>query len=234
MRFLRLGLVFERDRARSVRDSLHLVVRRRIVAAIDRSLAEQIELLEARGLLETVASVSGVISSLSTSTDVSSLFNELQSGLRAPLAGMGTAFGTSLFGLAGSLVLGFLDLQASQAQNRFYNDLEEWLSSLTRLSGGGPVGDGEQAVPALRKVLASSPALETRKRIEELVEKLTSGTLTVEQLRLIRAVETLERIGTPEARQVLRTLAQGAPGALPTREAEAALNRLADPPTPRP
>jgi hypothetical protein len=66
------------------------------------------------------------------------------------------------------------------------------------------------------------------------VEKLTGGTLTVEQLRLIRAVETLERIGTPEARQVLRTLAQGATGALPTCEADAALNRLADPPTPRP
>jgi hypothetical protein len=93
---------------------------------------------------------------------------------------------------------------------------------------------GEQAVPTLRKVLASSPPLETRKRVEELLEKLTGGTLTAEQLRLIRAVEALEWIGTPEARQVLRTLAQGAPGALPTREAEAALNRLAGPPAPRP
>ncbi len=93
---------------------------------------------------------------------------------------------------------------------------------------------GEQAVPALRKVLASSPALETRKRVEDLVEKLTGGTLTAEQLRLIRAVEALERIGTPEARQVLRTLAQGAPAALPTREAEAALKRLAGLPASRP
>ena len=50
---------------------------------------------------------------------------------------MATAFSSSLFGLAGSLVLGFLDLQAGQAQNRFYNDLEEWLSTYTRLSGGG-------------------------------------------------------------------------------------------------
>jgi WD40 repeat protein/beta-lactamase regulating signal transducer with metallopeptidase domain len=93
---------------------------------------------------------------------------------------------------------------------------------------------GEQAVPALRKVLASRPALETRKRVEQLVDKLTSGTLSAEQLRLIRALEALERIGTPEARQVLRTLAQGAPGALPTREAQAALNRLAHSPASRP
>ena len=49
---------------------------------------------------------------------------------------MATAFSSSLFGLAGSLVLGFLDLQAGQAQNRFYNDLEEWLSTHTRLSSG--------------------------------------------------------------------------------------------------
>jgi WD40 repeat protein/beta-lactamase regulating signal transducer with metallopeptidase domain len=86
---------------------------------------------------------------------------------------------------------------------------------------------GEQAVPALQKVLASSPALETRKRVEELLDKLTNGTLTSEQLRLVRAVETLERIGTPEAQRLLRTLAEGAPGTLPTREAEAALERLA-------
>ena len=70
---------------------------------------------------------------------------------------------------------------------------------------------GEQAVPALRKVLASSPTLEMRKRIEELLEKLTGGTLSTAQLRLVRAVEVLERIGTPEAREVLRTLAQGRP-----------------------
>jgi WD40 repeat protein len=87
---------------------------------------------------------------------------------------------------------------------------------------------GEQAVPALRQVLASSPPLETRKRTEELVDRLTGGTRTAEQLRLIRAVEALERIGTPEARQVLRALAQGAPGALPTREAQAALQRVKD------
>jgi hypothetical protein len=110
------------------------------------------------GLLETVGAVSGVIAGLSTATDVATLFNDLQSGLKAPLSGMGTAFGTSLLGLAGSLVLGFLDLQAGRAQNRFYNELEEWLSSLTRLSSGGPVADGDQAVPAYIQALLEQTA----------------------------------------------------------------------------
>jgi WD40 repeat protein/beta-lactamase regulating signal transducer with metallopeptidase domain len=85
---------------------------------------------------------------------------------------------------------------------------------------------GEQAVPALQKVLADQPALETRLRVEDLLDKLTGGTLTAEQLRVVRAVEALEKMGTPEARAVLRALAGGAPGALPTREARAALDRL--------
>jgi WD40 repeat protein/beta-lactamase regulating signal transducer with metallopeptidase domain len=84
---------------------------------------------------------------------------------------------------------------------------------------------GEQAVPALQKVLATSPPLETRKRVEELLDRLTGGTLTTEQLRVVRAVEALERMGTPEARRLLQVLAEGAPGALPTREAQAALAR---------
>jgi WD40 repeat protein/beta-lactamase regulating signal transducer with metallopeptidase domain len=86
---------------------------------------------------------------------------------------------------------------------------------------------GGQAVPALRQVLASTPPLETRRRVEELLDRLTGGTLTTEQLRLVRAVEALERMHTPEAGQLLRTLAAGAPGALATREAQAALDRLA-------
>jgi WD40 repeat protein len=85
---------------------------------------------------------------------------------------------------------------------------------------------GDQALPALRKLLASSPTLEVRQRAEALLDRLTTGALTTEQLRVVRAVEALERMGTPEARGLLRTLADGAPGALPTREAEAALSRL--------
>ncbi|KRA98120.1 flagellar motor protein MotA [Devosia sp. Root685] len=86
------------------------------------------------GLLETVSSVAGVINALDvTSADSASLFTNLKEGLAAPLAGMGTAFSSSLFGLAGSLILGFLDLQTSQAQNAFYTDLEDWMTSMTEL-----------------------------------------------------------------------------------------------------
>jgi hypothetical protein len=121
------------------------------------------------GLLETLRSVGGVISTLSIgSGDVGRAFNDLKNGLQAPIAGMGTAFSASLFGLAGSLVLGFLDLQAGQAQNRFYNDLEEWLSTYTRLSGGGPLSEaGDASVPAYIQALLEQTAdsLENLQRI---------------------------------------------------------------------
>jgi hypothetical protein len=121
------------------------------------------------GLLETLRSVGGVIGTLSIGAgDVGRAFNDLKNGLQAPIAGMGTAFSASLFGLAGSLVLGFLDLQAGQAQNRFYNDLEEWLSSYTRLSGGGPLSDaGDASVPAYIQALLEQTAdsLENLQRI---------------------------------------------------------------------
>ncbi|MEL6299816.1 MAG: flagellar motor protein MotA [Pseudomonadota bacterium] len=96
------------------------------------------------GLLGTIQAVGGTISALDTSSNDSVLiFQELKSGLAAPLGGMGTAFASSLFGLSGSLVLGFLELQASQAHNRFYNELEEWLSGITELTPGSDVS-GEQ------------------------------------------------------------------------------------------
>jgi len=84
------------------------------------------------GLIETVGSVGGVIKNLQVGGDAGSLFETLREGLAAPLGGMGISFSSSLFGLAGSLVLGFLDLQMSQAQNRFYTDLEDWLSTTVR------------------------------------------------------------------------------------------------------
>jgi hypothetical protein len=90
------------------------------------------------GLLETITSVGQTISSLNTKgSESAALFDELKAGLAAPLKGMGTAFASSLLGLSGSLVLGFLELQASQAQNRFYNELEEWLSGITELTPAG-------------------------------------------------------------------------------------------------
>jgi len=111
------------------------------------------------GLLDTLRAVGGVIGNLTVSgADAGQIFAELRDGLRAPLEGMGTAFSSSLFGLAGALVLGFVDLQASHAQNRFYNDLEEWLSGQTRLSSGALSGDGEGSGPAYIQALLENTA----------------------------------------------------------------------------
>ena len=120
------------------------------------------------GLLETVRSVGGVIGALDvTASDVARAFADLKAGLESPLHGMATAFSSSLFGLAGSLVLGFLDLQAGQAQNRFYNDLEEWLSTHTRLSSGSLAEAGEGSVPAYLQALLEQTAdsLESLQRL---------------------------------------------------------------------
>jgi hypothetical protein len=120
------------------------------------------------GLLETVRSVGGVLGGLTVGgSDAARAFADLKSGLESPLAGMSTAFSSSLFGLAGSLVLGFLDLQAGQAQNRFYNDLEEWLSTYTRLSGGQLGDGGDASVPAYIQALLEQTAdsLENLQRI---------------------------------------------------------------------
>ena len=111
------------------------------------------------GLLGTINEVGNAIGRLSVdTTDPAAMFSQLKEGLQGPLTGMGTAFGASLFGLSGYLVLGFLELQASQAQNRFYNELEDWLSAQTRLSSGGPVGDGDQSVPAYIQALLEQTA----------------------------------------------------------------------------
>jgi hypothetical protein len=113
------------------------------------------------GLLQTVSSVAAVIAGLQVGGgDAVTIFNDLKTGLEAPLSGMGTAFSSSLFGLAGSLLLGFLELQAGAAQNRFYNDLEDWLSTATRVSGGGAlsVGEGNQSVPAYIQALLETTA----------------------------------------------------------------------------
>jgi hypothetical protein len=111
------------------------------------------------GLLHTVSSVAAVINGMSLSGgDVNGMFAQLKSGLAGPLAGMGTAFSSSMFGLSGALILGFLDLTAGQAMNRFYNELEEWLAGLTRLSTGALGGDGESSVPVYVQALLEQTA----------------------------------------------------------------------------
>jgi hypothetical protein len=105
------------------------------------------------GLIETVGSVGKVIDGLKVG-DAGALFDTLKEGLAAPLGGMGISFSSSLFGLAGSLILGFLDLQSSQAQNRFYTDLEDWLATTVREYSGetaaGASGDLQNAIERLR------------------------------------------------------------------------------------
>ncbi|WP_417452974.1 flagellar motor protein MotA [Kiloniella sp.] len=123
------------------------------------------------GLLETVNAVGDTIAGLSTTADdPSAMFDELKSGLATPLSGMGTAFSSSLFGLAGSLVLGFLELQAGQAHNRFLNHLEEWLSGITKLSSGGPGAEGDQSVPAYISALLEQTA-ESLEKLERTMSR---------------------------------------------------------------
>lgn len=114
------------------------------------------------GLLTTVTSVGQTVHNLSVeSSDPVVVFQNLKAGLEGPLGGMGTSFSSSLFGLAGSLILGFLDLQAGQAQNRFYNELEEWLSTVTDLTGDHERGPGMLG--------------DTVKRLERIEQALTNG-----------------------------------------------------------
>lgn len=162
------------------------------------------------GLLQTISSVAEVISGLSVGGggDVGAVFSDLKRGLKEPLTGMGTAFSTSLFGLAGSLALGFLELQAGQAQNRFYNDLEDWLSGQTRLGGAVAGGEGDASVPAFVQALLEQTAdsLEALQRtldrseesrigandhITDLTEKLTALTeqMRAEQSLMIKLVD---------------------------------------------
>jgi hypothetical protein len=105
------------------------------------------------GLLQTVSTVGTTIGTLDTNTgDNVLLFDQLKEGLAGPLKGMGTAFSASMFGLSGSLILGFLDLQAGHAQGRFYNELEDWLSGITELQladGPGAAGVAPQVRFAL-------------------------------------------------------------------------------------
>ena len=105
------------------------------------------------GLIETVGSVGKVIDGLKVGGDAASVFDTLKEGLAAPLGGMGISFSSSLFGLAGSLILGFLDLQSSQAQNRFYTDLEDWLASTVREYGDGMGGEIQHAMERIRAVV---------------------------------------------------------------------------------
>ena len=122
------------------------------------------------GLLHTVSSVGNTIGSLDTSGGENvMLFDQLKEGLAGPLAGMGIAFSSSLFGLAGSLILGFLDLQAGHAQSRFYNELEDWLANVTELQSADA---GDSVPPQLRFAL-----MDMQRSLSDLSEKVEVGML---------------------------------------------------------
>lgn len=117
------------------------------------------------GLLKTVSSVGSTIGALDTGVGENVLlFDQLKEGLAGPLAGMGIAFSSSLFGLAGSLILGFLDLQAGHAQSRFYNELEDWLANITELQSADP---GDSVPPQLRFAL-----MDMQRSLSDLGEKV--------------------------------------------------------------
>lgn len=135
------------------------------------------------GLLGTIGAVGNVIAGLEVGGgDFSAVFRTLKSGLQEPVGGMGTAFSSSLFGLGGSLVLGFLDIQAGHAQNRFFDELEEWLSGVTQLID--PDGDHRDASPG---PAGGAPADE---RIERLTRSIQEGNALLRELLSRQSRET--------------------------------------------
>lgn len=173
------------------------------------------------GLLITIRSVGEIIGSMSVGTDAVAMFEELKTSLDEPLGGMATSFSTSLFGLAGSLVVGFLDLQSGHAQNRFYNEFEEWLSNMTRLTTG-LAGEGDASVPAYVQALLEQTA-ESLDRMQRTVadsqhERHATGDhlseLSHQLNRLTELISRQSRALTPltdtqdELRTLLRQMAQ--------------------------
>lgn len=164
------------------------------------------------GLLHTVRSVGEVLSALPATPgeDLPTVFAALQKGLGAPLVGMGTAFSSSLFGLAGSLVLGFLELQSTQAQHRFFQDVEDWLSGQARLSGsGGGLETGDQSIPAYVQALLEQTAenLDALRHTVETAEdgrRLASANLTALAERLGALTDQMQA-----GQQVMLRLAEG-------------------------
>ena len=140
------------------------------------------------GLLDTVSAVSKVIKGLNFSNqqDIGLIFSNLQSGLEAPLGGMATAFSSSLFGLAGSLILGFVDLQLGQASGRFYQELEEWLSSSVRITSSNEnYSQNNNQSRDYNNYISENAAI----HLSELAKALTS--IEVDRSRLLNEITEL-------------------------------------------
>ncbi|NVN42093.1 flagellar motor protein MotA, partial [Ameyamaea chiangmaiensis] len=168
------------------------------------------------GLLLTVGSIADVIGGMSAgSGDMGVMFDQLKSGLARPLHGMGTAFSGSMFGLASALVLGFLDLTAGQAQNRFFNNLEEWLAGITRFSGAVSIDGADGSVPAYVQALLE----QTAENLESLQTVITRGEDgRVRQQAVLASLD--ERLGAMNEmlranQQLMLRLAEGQAALLP-------------------
>ncbi|MGD9923104.1 MAG: flagellar motor protein MotA [Pseudorhodoplanes sp.] len=170
------------------------------------------------GLIETVGSVGKVVDTLKPGGDSASVFETLREGLAAPLGGMGIAFSSSLFGLAGSLILGFLDLQTSQAQNRFYTDLEDWLSTTVHDIGADPAGaaggalspDMKAAIERLREAVSETggnkAATAAMANLAEAIQGLVHHMRTEQQM--IRDWADSQAEQNQEIRKVLQSLSR--------------------------
>jgi len=171
------------------------------------------------GLIETVSSIGAIIKGLKVGGDAGDMFNSLRDGLAAPLGGMGISFSSSLFGLAGSLVLGFLDLQTSQAQNRFYTDLEDWLATTVRDLGGAseaasaPMGNAGGEIRAvierLREVMSDSgPSKGATSAMANLAEAIQGLVVHMRgEQQLIREWVDAQAVQHREIRRLLEILA---------------------------
>ena len=161
------------------------------------------------GLLETARSVGDVVDGLSAGSAAAETFDSLKTGLQAPLDGMGTAFSSSLFGLAGALALGFLDLQAGQAQNRFYNDVEDWISGMARFQASPLALDGEHAghAPSAYVEALLGQTAESLDDLRRLVARSEEGRRETQQAlartgdRLHELADRLEGLGAAVERQ---------------------------------
>jgi hypothetical protein len=182
------------------------------------------------GLIETVGSVGNVIQGLKVTGETGAVFDALREGLAAPLSGMGISFSSSLFGLAGSLALGFLDLQAGQAQNRFYMELEDWLATIVSdiavdggearavVSAAAPSGEMRSAIDKLKEAVAETgsnkAATAAMANLAEAIHGLVSHMRTEQQMirdwadsQAAQARETnrlLERIAGEDRKDDLR------------------------------
>jgi hypothetical protein len=176
------------------------------------------------GLLLTVSGVGQMIGTLTATGDnTTAMFGSLMEGLHGPLSGMGTAFSSSLFGLAGSLVLGFLDLQASHAQNRFFNELEDWLSGVTRFAVARPVGEHEPSEPVYIHAMLEQTA-ETLDKLQRNVARDEDQRRQIgdQILALGSELATFADVARDEQRLLVAVAkGQGEMGAVMTRLAEA-------------